>query len=655
LDHSRLITGDHWPSYFDASIRFAFMLRMDVTSGSDLKNEETAKRFLMWWFCFGRREYLSSPPTAEQRAITWENVDLHHKSGVFRVPRILSYLLDVRSDVVESLDVASEGGPHRAAAWLFLHGLEEMGVDDLIDDGTRKWLNAPRDPGDNSADAPMTNLAALVWALRMGGRPDLGPPTPDERTRVAAWVYTFGLAEENLGFLLSNEMVAALTRVVRLPNGVSLTRHAYYCWMAGFSNVPRHPPTTEDAAVELESWHAGVWKTIFAPRTARRLTPDHLRPSSAAVGSPTSRGCNLIGYAYGELGIGEDVRMMSASLKANGVDFGVFDFSEKITSRKSDTSIAEHVDSSVKFGTTVFCLTGFDTARFLLERGPGVFENRHVVGYWPWELPEWPEGWRSVFDLVDELWVSSRFTQESYSLTARVPVIHMPMAVELPPTTAPTARSRFGLPEGRFLFLYVFDANSYLDRKNPHAALAAFRKAFPRGDEPVDLVFKVMNGSSEKPRWLEFLAACGGDPRVRILHDTMDKAAVIGLMSVCDCYVSLHRSEGFGRTIAEAMLLGKPVIATAWSGSDELVRPDTAIPVSARLVPVEAGQYPWGDGQYWADPDTDHAAWAMRRLVEDRDARSRLGEAGREFTRNRHNAVTVGRRYRSRLSALGLL
>ena len=652
--HARYV----WPIYFDPSIWFAFLLRSDVRGDSSLDDEEARKRFLLWFLCFGRKQYLSGPVSDEQRRVLWEFVPYPRvfATGVLPgVPRLLAYILDIRGDVFQGMRVDEPGGLNRALAWLFLHGLKEFDLYDILDNHVRAWLNAPLEATSqrdlSSFNLPMTNLAMLVWSFRSDRHALHDFATGQGRRDFTAWVYSAGLLEEALRPLLSTDMAQAIEGRMCECGGQPFPWHAVLCQLAGFPDAPPDPPMTAPAAAALNAWYAGV-RPSFAP--SRPSPSASGRPAPWPVGLPTKRGCNLVGYAYGELGVGEDVRMMGASLLANDVPFTIADCSGGLQSRANDRSFADHVSEDLPHAATVFCFTGFDTGRFFLEKGSGAVQGRHAIGYWPWELPRWPEAWHTAFGLVDEIWVSSRFTQEAFCLTAPIPVIHMPMAVEIL-HVEPVTRRDLGLPEDAFLFLYVFDAHSYLDRKNPMAAVSAFQRAFPRGDESVGLVLKVMNASTDNAAWREVLRHSTADPRIRVVSGTLDKPRSLGLTRLCDAYLSLHRSEGFGRTIAEAMLLERPVIATAWSGSDELVRSDTALPVPATLIPVGRDQYPWGEGTYWADPDLDHAAWSMRLLVGDAALRARLAVAGRNLVRQRHNAQTVGRRYRERLAALGLL
>jgi len=225
------------------------------------------------------------------------------------------------------------------------------------------------------------------------------------------------------------------------------------------------------------------------------------------------------------------------------------------------------------------------------------------------------------------------------------------MAVSVDRLT-PTPRARFGLPEDRFLFLYVFDWNSYPARKNPLAAIDAFRRAFPTGREPVGLVLKTMNARPEDPRWQLLLAAAAADRRVAVLAETLDRGEALGLFAACDAYVSPHRAEGFGRTLAEAMLLGLPVIATAHSGNADFLTPDTGFPVAYRLVPVGHGDYPFGEGLLWAEPDLESLARNMRLAADQPALARRRAQAGRDLIAARHDPRIVGKAYLGRLQEI---
>jgi glycosyltransferase involved in cell wall biosynthesis len=225
------------------------------------------------------------------------------------------------------------------------------------------------------------------------------------------------------------------------------------------------------------------------------------------------------------------------------------------------------------------------------------------------------------------------------------------MAVTIDAIASKT-RADFDLPEGRFLYLFVFDFMSYPARKNPWACIKAFREAFPKGDEPVNLVMKVSNVQPNDPRWQEIAVALEADPRILKREFNLEKSEVMALMSVCDAYVSLHRAEGFGRTMAEAMLLGKPVIATGYSGNADFLTKTTGFPVRYKKAKIKANEYPAGDGQTWAEPDLKNAAEQLVRVFENAAERQKRSHKGQAHIAAIHGAMAVGNTVRHRLEQL---
>lgn len=184
------------------------------------------------------------------------------------------------------------------------------------------------------------------------------------------------------------------------------------------------------------------------------------------------------------------------------------------------------------------CVAAFESANFYLRIGAEAVAERFVIGCWPYELPRWPAPWASAFDLVSEVWASSRYTQAAFKDSAPVPVLHMPMAVDLP-HFEPQPRASFGLSDGVFQFLFVFDWHSWPARKNPTGVVQAFRLAFPAGTEPVGLTIKMIGSES----WSAEISAF----KVLIDADPLRRAAP------CVVAITLRRSRPFpGATMHRA-------------------------------------------------------------------------------------------------------
>ena len=277
--------------------------------------------------------------------------------------------------------------------------------------------------------------------------------------------------------------------------------------------------------------------------------------------------------------------------------------------------------------------------------GPETFDPAHYrIGFWAWELDRFPPAWTSAFDRVDEIWVPSRFVAESVSAVTDKPVHVFPHPVPVGQAgpSRDEGRLHFALPRDLVLFLTLFDFNSFTERKNPMAVLDAFEKA--REDAPeLGLVLKCHGGTRHDRERERVLARARRIENVFIVDRVLDETSMNRLYAACDGLISLHRSEGFGLTIAEAMARGLAVIATDYSGNTDFFDGEVgeAIPVS--LIDVGAGAYPEGDGARWADPDVDEAAKALVRLAQDEQRRAVLGEKGRARVMTRLSPDRIGR------------
>ena len=272
--------------------------------------------------------------------------------------------------------------------------------------------------------------------------------------------------------------------------------------------------------------------------------------------------------------------------------------------------------------------------------------RQYIVGYWPWETTVLPPEWRHAYDAVDEVWASSHFLEQVYSAESSKPVVLMPLHVRVvTPVSMPDLDEVF---DGDFAFLSVFDFLSRIERKNPAGTVAAFRNAFPLGIEPVRLVLKTINAERRSQDFATIRKITEGDPRIVIVDGAVSAAELCGLIDRAGAYVSLHRAEGFGRPLVEAMLLGTPVIATGWSGSADYLTEETGYPVRSNLRQVGRQEYPFAAG-VWADPDVGHAAALMRTVYRDRADARRRGEHARRQVESAYSLAAVSSRLRDRL------
>jgi glycosyltransferase involved in cell wall biosynthesis len=360
-------------------------------------------------------------------------------------------------------------------------------------------------------------------------------------------------------------------------------------------------------------------------------------------------GVNLIGYARAEMGIGESCRIAARNLDAAGIPFGIINFTGTNKARMSDLSWSHKEVNEPVHNINIVHLNAEQMIELYTEYGADLFENRCTIGYWHWELPDFPDRWLNSFSLVDEVWVPSNFVADSIAMKSPVPVVKIPHSVQVVIST-PRDRAYFGLPEDRFLFLCMFDLNSYQVRKNPQAAIEAFKTAFFDRGKDVGLVLKVNGFANNKEELRKLRDSVNDFENIYITAETLTRNDTNALMNVVDCYVSLHRSEGFGLGLAESMFLGKPVIGTAWSGNIDFMTPFNSCLVNYRLVQLGATYGPYEAYQHWAEPDIEHAAHFMRKLVEDRTYYDRLSKAGQKDIIEHFSPMAVGALIKQRIS-----
>lgn len=368
--------------------------------------------------------------------------------------------------------------------------------------------------------------------------------------------------------------------------------------------------------------------------------PAPAMPAHAAATTGLASGLNIAGYVGRDTGVGESARLCRAACAAVGLPSRLID-------------IDSDVRADAVYNANIFHVNADMTPLVLQQQKQLVDSGAYNIGCWHWELPELPDEWIASAALLDEIWAPSAFVQSAVSRKVTIPVVHMPHGVEVT-DVEPCSPGELGVPAGHFTFLCMFDLASVMDRKNPLAAVDAFVRAF-HGDARASLLVKAGRAASHPKQYAELAERLRGLPNVYLSDRMLSRAKVNGLIAACDGVVSLHRSEGFGLILAEAMYFGKPVVATGWSGNADFMRGGNSCPVNYELVTLERDSPPYRAGSTWAEPDVDHAAHLMRRVVDDGAWRAQIGARARATMRTEFSAEAAGRRYRQRLELLGLL
>ena len=392
-------------------------------------------------------------------------------------------------------------------------------------------------------------------------------------------------------------------------------------------------------ARQLRLWQRRLKMQRAATRARQSFVRRTRRVPDTIAGQPL--GVSVVGPLSATSGMGQAGRATIDTLRHANVTTDAVDYDEG-AHREPPSQILP------------FTIVHFNADRMHEVRGalhPSLLRERYVIGVWYWELAEFRDDWLSAFDTVDEIWAPSRFISQTLRecAPASVPIIDMPPGL-IAPVPSAEGRADFGLSRDAVLCLSVFDVSSQMARKNPLAAIEAFRAADFRPGE-AGLVFKCIR-AERNPQAIRELRTAAHDLPVHIITDEWPVARVHALMACTDVCLSLHRAEGLGLTIAEQMWLGKPAVATAWSGNGDFMTPDDSCLVSAPLIRIDGDYGPYLEGGRWAEPDVTEAAAALRRLVADRDAAQALGQRAHARVSHHFDRHIRGQQMRERLLAL---
>ncbi len=465
-----------------------------------------------------------------------------------------------------------------------------------------------------------------------------------------------------------------------IPDAQGRNRQSFYRWivlygMAGNSDALLPPEISpqmarairRDADPNAPLWRRGIRK--MKGRVARvrsrlleaaagalaeggaRATPRRSASGTVGKAHKINRpfGVNVAGYLAGEFGVAEAARGLVHALGAANVPYALNNIVEHTQRHEDETFGAFRADNPYAINLLNVNADVVPTVREHL--GAAYFPGRYNIGAWYWELSRFPEKWSNRFDGFDELWVASAFCLEAIGKASPVPVVKITSPIHITPgAVPPPSRARFDLPEDAFAFVFSFDYDSVFERKNPLGVIAAFREAFGDSREAV-LVLKSLNAHRCPERVADLRQRASG-LKVRFLDEHLSRAETLCLLATGDCFVSLHRSEGLGLGMAEAMYLGKPVIATAYSGNLDFMTVNNSYLVEYRLVELAQDYGSYERGNVWAEPDLLHAATQMRRVFTDRAAAAEMGRRASEDIKTRMSPAVAGREVRERLEQI---
>jgi GT2 family glycosyltransferase/glycosyltransferase involved in cell wall biosynthesis len=575
------------------------------------------------------------------------------------------------------------GGPDGAfARWLNAEGPERLR---LSERGLAAIAEVLADPPSARVRHIFTTRDELRADYPLG-------PTPAGRRELLCHLFANGRQELRLeeiwwfAFECAERPAAELVAVTlfqptwqRLfPDGLTMFgRRQFGAWLArffgladGWASPAAWPlPFSPAQQIRLGYWAHLSWRTAhprpFASRAGTCALLDWLASDQAPIEDEAKAWCarldreavsdellaggvNVLGHFCYPSGLRTSVESLTEGLRRTGV----------AVSRRDILADASGDDPHhAAFGG----LEIYDTTIIHTQPEPffsaayaraGVHERQprtYRIGYWYWETDSIPESWLEQAGQLDELWAATHYVADAMRQRFPQPVFHMMPGVELP-AFEERPRAAFGLDGDRFTFLFVFHMMSIMERKNPLALIKAYRQAFG-DDERTALVLKTSFGDKHPALMAELERAADGSG-ITIIDKIYSQDDTLALMQACDCYASLHRSEGFGLTMAEAMLLGKPVIATGYSGNVDFMDHDNSLLVDYRLITLQQDYPPYVAGSRWAEPSIDHAAQLMRRVFDDPASALALGAKARADLEERMSLAAAGRRMADRLKQI---
>jgi len=364
-----------------------------------------------------------------------------------------------------------------------------------------------------------------------------------------------------------------------------------------------------------------------------------------------SAGLNVFGYFSAEMGIGEGARALVRALCQAGLDVRTTNVGS-LTASLRDREFAGSGPSEPGYIANIWYVNADHTLPEIDRVGRNCLVGHYNIGVWAWELPEFPDEWVPPASVLHEIWAISEFVATSIRKKVDIPVVRIPPAISVE-FDDQFRRSDFGIPDDRFVFLSMYDINSVQQRKNPQGAIDAFLREF-EGDRAVHLVVKVNSAGSNPDELRRLIDAYAAHGNVSFFAKSLRRQAMNSFMRLTDCFVSLHRAEGFGLGLAESMALGVPVIGTGWSGNMDFMTYENSCPVDYTLVKLDTDYGPYPQGCTWAEPDLEQAARYMRRLVSDADFRETIAKNGQRTVQAGFSSRVVGQMAKQRLHDVGV-
>lgn len=474
--------------------------------------------------------------------------------------------------------------------------------------------------------ATMRDLAAR----HENGPGQLGDVTVDDAVRAA--VRSDLRAEGDIAALIRGEDPGAalgqwLAQPAQGSTDLRINRYLLGLWVSSEYARVSFPNPLDDHAQHYLDWvchFAGPLGVQGRFLPAPVVDVASITPTADTDPADWREGVNVVGFLRAGFGIGEATRLLEQALTDGGIPHSALSVSHGDIHDADD--VADKRDAA-GYDINLICVNADWLDTLSRRLGPRFLDGRYAIGTWWWESNKLPQALVQRLPLFDEIWAGSTFVADALRPYTDAPVCVFPLPIRVPDLGPLPPRADLGLPEG-YLFMFSFDLNSTVERKNPEGLIKAFRSAFAPG-EGAHLVIKTTNGQRhlDDLEWMRMLTADRSD--IHIVDEFLPSAVRDAWAQSCDCYVSLHRSEGFGLTLAEAMAAGKPVIATRFSANLDFMNDDVGFLVDCSPWELHKQTGPYPEGTIWADPDIHQAARLMRQVFDQPEDARQVGARAR--------------------------
>lgn len=357
-------------------------------------------------------------------------------------------------------------------------------------------------------------------------------------------------------------------------------------------------------------------------------------------------GTNVYGFYSTPSGLGSVCRGVVRALRSQAVPMNLVDIPAWQHNVERQNPVTE------PYRINLILQNADMMGRFLNSYGRDLLRGCYNIGYWLWELASCRMDWFEIYRHVDEVWVASEFCRHAFQCMTNLPVVRIPLVVDGLDEQAIHGREHFGFPPNVFVFCYIFDVSSQMQRKNPEAVIKAFKNEF--GKRRDVLLYLKCSNSSYSPELATRLRNLAEGPNIRLVDTLFSAEEIVSLHKAIDCFVSPHRAEGFGLNMAEAMFFSKPVIATGYSSNLDFMDEDNSYLVDYRLVPIEKNSGPYLRNFVWAEPSIDHLQHLMHRVLENAGECAEKGNKAAARIRHELSAEAVGKLMQARFRELGL-